>query len=169
MTPRSLTTTLCRGLLLGALLAAPAVAQRQAPVFAHLQGRWEGEGTLFGGPARFEMEWTPKHGVVVLTFSNATVDAAGAATPILGAVAIYRTTTAAPRATWEDTRGVQVTITWVATDSVLTSTWTAATESGQTEYAVQPDGTVEVTDHVMRNGELVLFGQATYRRVASRE
>lgn len=155
-------------LMLGPMATGPAVAQTQAPVFAHLQGRWEGEGTLFGGQARFEMAWAPQHGVYVLTFSNATVDTSGAVTPILGAVAIYRTTTATPRAVWEDTRGVQITITWVATDSTLVSSWTAPTESGRTEYAVLPDGSVEVTDHVMRNGELILFGQATYRRVHPR-
>jgi len=156
---------LTMAVLAGAPNASPAFAQTAPRVFAALEGTWEGEGTLFGGPARFEMRWERVHGVAVLTFANSVVDPTGKLTPVLGAVAIYRTTTATPRATWEDTRGVQISIAWTGTDSTLVSSWTAPTESGRTTYTVNPDGTVEVVDEVMQPGGLVLFGQGTYRRV----
>ncbi len=153
------------GMLIG-LLGSPAASAQAAPqVFAALEGRWEGEGTLFGGPAHFVMEWELVHGVAILTFANSVRDPAGGATPVLGAVAIYRTTTATPRATWEDTRGVQVSITWTATDTTLVSTWTAPTESGRTTYTLEADGSVTVVDEVMQPDGLVLFGQASYQRV----
>lgn len=153
------------GMMIG-LLGSPAASAQTAPqVFAALEGSWEGEGTLFGSPARFEMRWELIHAVAVLTFANSVIDPAGAVTPVLGAVAIYRTSTATPRATWEDTRGIQVSIAWTATDSTLVSAWTAPTESGRTTYTVNLDGTVEVVDEVRQPDGLVLFGQGTYRRV----
>jgi hypothetical protein len=78
-----------------------APAPTDPRVFEALEGRWEGEGTLFGRPARFEMQWERVNGVAVLTFTNGMIDESGDITPVLGAVAIYRTTVAAPRGTWE--------------------------------------------------------------------
>jgi hypothetical protein len=153
------------GLLLTVLGGDFASAQTDPRIFEALDGRWEGEGTLFDRPARFEMQWERVNGVAVLTFTNGMIDTTGVITPVLGAVAIYRTAVATPRGTWEDTRGIQVQIAWTATDSTLVSSWTAPTEEGRTTYTVTADGTIDVFDEVMRQGALAPFGQATYRRV----
>ena len=87
---------LALSMMMGSLGSSPASAQAAPQVFAALEGQWRGEGTLFGNPARFEMRWERVHGVAVLTFANSVVDAAGTVTPVLGAVAIYRTTAATP-------------------------------------------------------------------------
>jgi hypothetical protein len=153
------------GLLLTVLGGDFASAQTDPRIFEALDGRWEGEGTLFDRPARFEMQWERVNGVAVLTFTNGMIDTTGVITPVLGAVAIYRTAVATPRGTWEDTRGIQVQIAWTATDSTLVSSWTAPTEEGRTTYTVTADGTIDVLDEVMQKGTLKPFGQASYRRV----
>ena len=146
------------------LSAQSAVAQ--PGVFTLLAGDWAGEGTLFGQPARFTMSWTPvADGTHRLDFSNGLVDAAGSVSPILEAVAVYtplRDGTAT--AHWTDSRPQEITIVAELGDSVVVSDWTAATESGRTEYRVAADGTVRVRDWVRSGAELRPFGEAMYRR-----
>lgn len=146
-------------------LPAQSVEAGAAPVFTAIEGIWAGEGTLFGRPAVFDMRWERKGSLMVLTFANAMIDSVGRRTPVLDAVALYRTNRDAPRATWEDSRGVQTAITWTADDSSLVADWVASAESGRTSYTLYPDGTLRVGDEVLGPDGLRLFGRATYRRV----
>ena len=133
-------------------------------VFARLEGSWSGEGKLFGSTAAFDMRWEKNGATSVLTFANARVDSTGRRTPMLNAVALYRTSRSTPRAAWEDSRGLRLEIQWTASDSLLVSDWSAATESGRTSYRVNADGTVTVQDEVKGAEGLRPFGSATYRR-----
>jgi hypothetical protein len=144
---------------------AQAAGGGTAGVFASLEGAWSGEGTLFGRLAAFEMRWQANGDLFVLTFENAMVDSTGARTPVLQAVALYRTNRGSPRGAWEDSRGVRNEIIWTASDSTLTADWSTSQESGRTTYRLTPDGYLHVTDEVMGEQGLRPFGRATYRRV----
>lgn len=135
-----------------------------APVFNRLQGEWRGQGTLMGRSAAFTMHWQRRDGFAVLTFSNGFADSSGSVTPVLNAVAIYRTSPNSPEAVWLDSRGVRIEIHWEASDSVLVSYWTAPTESGRTTYDARSIDEVEVVDEVSSGSSWRIFGTARYRR-----
>ena len=145
--------------------SVPSAGTQVAPVFAALEGEWIGEGALMGRDAEFTMRWDVMRELATLSFTNAFKGADGTLTRVLGASAVYRTTTADPVAVWFDTRGVRVEIRWESTDSALVSTWTAPSEQGRTSYRVLGADRVEVTDEVRRDGTLEVFGTAQYRRV----
>ena len=168
-----LRSTLPLLIALAAAVAAPGAApypslgaQTTAPVFDRLAGEWQGEGTLFGRSAEFTMSWTPHGELAVLAFGNAVADSAGRLTPVLDAVAVYRTTAKAPEAVWLDSRGVRVEIAWQATDSTLVADWSAPNEAGRTTYDVVADDALEVTDEVRTEGGWRTFGTARYRRMS---
>jgi hypothetical protein len=145
---------------------AQAVDARIAPppVFERLRGEWLGEGTLLGRAARFTMRWQHGDGFAVLTFSNAFVDAAGNATPVLNAAAVYRTDGDKPEAVWLDSRGERIEIRWEATDSALVSHWTAPNERGRTTYSARSADEVEVVDEVLSGETWRTFGTARFTR-----
>ena len=155
--------------LLG-VLCTPALAQAPASavpdVLHRLAGAWVGEGTLLGGAGAFTMTWSAESaGAFRLDFTNGFVDDAGAVTPVLEAVAIYEARADGRLvARWTDSRPQEVDIVAEASDSVLVSEWTAPSETGRTEYRLLADGRARVRDWVRVEGELRLFGEATYRR-----
>lgn len=164
-------TTLSRPFSFGALALASALApsalaaQSAAPVFDRLAGEWRGEGTLMGRSAEFTMTWTPHGELATLVFSNAFPDSTGALTPVLEAVAAYRTVRETPEAVWLDSRGVRIEIAWQATDdSTLVADWSAPNESGRTSYRVVGPDAVEVTDEVLTDEGWRIFATARYRR-----
>lgn len=151
--------------LASALAPSSLTAQTAAPVFDRLAGEWQGEGTLMGRSAEFTMTWTPHGELATLAFSNAFPDSTGAVTPVLDAVAAYRTVRETPEGVWLDSRGVRIEIDWEAPDdSTLVADWSAPNESGRTTYrVVGPDG-VEVTDEVRADDGWRTFATARYRR-----
>lgn len=168
-------TTLPRPIALAAMALASALAsavapsslaaQTVAPVFDRLAGQWQGEGTLMGRSAEFAMTWTPHGELASLVFSNAFPDSTGALTPVLDAVAAYRTAAETPQAVWLDSRGVRIEIEWRATDdSTLVADWAAPKESGRTTYRVIGPDAVEVTDEVRTDDGWRTFATARYRR-----
>lgn len=149
--------------LVAALVPASIMAQT-APVFDRLAGEWQGEGTLMGRSAEFRMRWTPHGELATLVFGNAFRDSTGAVTPVLAAVAAYRTVSEAPKAVWLDSRGVRIEIDWQATDSTLVADWSAPSESGRTTYHVIGPDAVDVTDEVRTEDGWRTFATARYRR-----
>lgn len=139
-------------------------AQTTAPVFDRLAGEWQGAGTLMGRSAEFTMTWTPHGELATLAFSNAFRDSTGAVTPVLEAVAAYRTVSETPEAVWLDSRGVRIEIDWQATDSTLVADWSAPNESGRTTYRVRGPDAVDVTDEVRTDEGWRTFATARYRR-----
>lgn len=146
------------------LVPSSLTAQTTAPVFDRLAGEWQGEGTLMGRSAEFTLTWTLRGELATLVFSNAFADSTGALTPVLEAVAAYRTVQETPEAVWLDSRGVRIEIDWQATDSTLVADWSAPTESGRTTYRVVDPDAVEVTDEVRTDDGWRTFATARYRR-----
>ncbi len=151
-------------------LAGPGAVTAQstpAAVFDRLAGSWTGHGELMGRSASFAMTWrVVSPGYAVLVFANGFRDAEGRRTPVLDAVALYRTAHSMPEATWFDSRGERITIEWQADDSTLTAHWRGATEQGRTEYRITADNGLRVRDHVGTADGMRLFAQATYTRRA---
>lgn len=151
--------------LASAVAPSSLAAQTAAPVFDRLAGEWQGEGTLMGRRAAFTMAWTLHGALATLAFSNAFPDSTGALTPVLDAVAAYRTAAETPKAVWLDSRGVRIEIDWRATDdSTLVADWAASNESGRTTYRVIGPDAVEVTDEVRTDEGWRTFATARYRR-----
>ena len=150
--------------VLTAFLSAPLTGQVAPVVFDRLAGEWQGEGTLMGRNARFDMRWQRRDSFAFLSFTNTFVDSAGAVTPVLSAGAVYRVATERPEGVWLDSRGVRIEIRWSATDSMLVADWSSPDESGRTTYRVVSGDTVGVVDMVMRDGALRMFATALYRR-----
>jgi hypothetical protein len=148
-------------------VAAAAQETAWPAVVTALQGEWQGEGTLFGNPATFTMEWSAALGdrFVRLRFSNALVNEGGSS-PIISAEAFYRVAAdGGLEGHWFDTRGYVLTLSARVTDDRIVTDWAAAgVESGRTTYRMIDADTVEVIDEVSREGELQEFGRATYRR-----
>lgn len=144
--------------------ASPRLADLQSDIFQRLRGDWRGEGTLMGRAARFTMRWESGDGFAMLVFSNAFVDTAGNATPVLNAAAVYRTSAEQPEAVWLDSRGERVEIEWEASDSLLVANWTAPRERGRTTYRVLSSDELEVVDEVMSGEAWRTFGRARYTR-----
>lgn len=141
-------------------LALPSIGAfgQELSLVDRFVGRWEGHGTLFGEPGAFAMTWAPALGgaFVRLTFEN----------PAIRAEALYRTDDGIDHTgTWADSRGVLLPLTAVARDSVLETSWgSAETERGETHYRLLGPDQMEVSDYVLRNGEMSLFARARYER-----
>ena len=70
--------------IVGALPGLAEGQQAPADVFAALEGRWTGTGTLLGRLGAFEMEWeTRSGGFVRLSFSNGWVGPDGETQPVM--------------------------------------------------------------------------------------
>lgn len=155
-------------LLITAFASATAQQLGQAAeetVFAALEGDWEGSGTLMQRPASFSMRWeSTGDGFMRLTYTNAFVGDDGTVTPVLTANAVYFVRGSSAIGVWLDTRPQRLTIEALLTDSSVVSSWTAASETGRTEYVVHSADSVTVRDFVDVNGTERLFGEATYRR-----
>jgi hypothetical protein len=152
--------------LTACVLAAvsPGAAQDAAVVFDRLHGEWRGEGTLTGRTAQFTMRWHHRDGFAVLAFANAFADPTGRVTPVLNAVAVYRTAVKNPEAVWLDSRGARLQIRWETSDSALVSYWAAPGETGRTTYRVLAAHELEVVDEVRDGHAWRTFGTARYRR-----
>jgi hypothetical protein len=153
-----------RLILVGVLVFSSTLGAQRASVFDALRGDWIGEGTLMTRPARFTMTWRHEDGFAFLQFSNGFPDTVGNVTPVLRAVALYRTGAAKPEGVWLDSRGVRIELAWEASDTMLVVTWTAPTETGRTTYRMPSPGQVHVSDEVRRGTEWRTFGTAVYRR-----
>ncbi len=167
--PQALGTVLA----LSCVLACPRVGVAQeavaatpvGPVFAALEGVWEGTGQLLDRTAEFRMEWRAGPGNFVrLSFSNAWVDEHGNKTPVLQSEAIYRANGSVAQGVWIDSRPQRIRLDAIVTDSSLVTTWTADDEQGRTEYVIRSSDEVVVRDMVEVDGELRMFGEARYRR-----
>ena len=156
---------MCVLVLVAIAAARPLTGQESDPIFGRLTGEWTGEGTLMGRTAQFTMTWKHQRGFAVLEFANAFVNSDQQTTPVLNAVALYRSSPANPEAVWLDSRNQRVEIRWEALDSTLVSHWTAATEAGRTTYRVLSIDHVEVVDEVLSGDAWRIFGTAEYRRV----
>lgn len=170
MNTRFQTRFVARGFLLLALALGPAPASAQAAgeFVETILGDWEGEGTLFGQPATFQLSFRKdlNDRFLHLTFRNEYTSETG--THVLDARAYYAIRESDLAGYWFDSRGVTlpVTVTIDTDASRMTSVWgDAETEQGKTMYTLRPDGRLEVADFVLQNDAYQPFGEAVYERV----
>lgn len=130
-------------------------------------GNWDGEGSLFNQPAKFQMTWTDqwKGKFLKLEFSNKIIDSQY---PKFEVEAYYHPIDGNRyKGYWFDSRGwfVEVGSKFNTETNTLTSVWgSPETEQGKTIYQFQSDGTIAVEDYVLRNNGYELFGKATYQK-----
>jgi hypothetical protein len=163
-------TGVCRVVRVAGLLLAitvPAVAQDapETSVFDAMVGKWVGEGTLMGRPARFTADWSARDdGFYVLSFTNAFAGSDGQVTPVLSAVATYLPRGQEATGVWLDTRPQRIELSSVLSETSIVTTWVAPDERGRTEYRLEPDGSLRVLDFVETDGQMHPFGEALYTR-----
>lgn len=126
-------------------------------------GKWEGSGTLYNSDATFSMEWEQvlNGKFYRLNFTNALDNG----TFSMNAHGYYEVEADSVNGYWFDSRGVSFPLTGVIEDQVLTIQWGAADfEQGKTVYSLLTSNEIRVTDFVLRKGEYVQFGTATYQQ-----
>ena len=144
------------------LVALSSSAQNQIIPESFL-GEWSGEGTLMGQPANFEMKWESvlDQQFIRLTFQNSIPDQFS----FSGHAYYHIESDSTATGTWFDTRGYIFPIDAILSQNSIISSWgTAEIEQGRTDYIVQSDGTIRVTDYVLKDNVFQKFGEAIYRR-----
>jgi hypothetical protein len=166
--PRGVTALAAATLLSFAIVpsATAQSAEARAPVFSELLGAWTGNGELMGRPARFEMCWDEILGgaFIRLRFANHFV---GASTDqrAIESMGFYPAGAEGGKGTWVDSRGVVFALAVQPRGSrALSVTWTGERESGRTQYELQSDSALAVTDEVLTAGEYRVFARSTLRR-----
>ncbi len=148
------------------LIGVSYCAQSQADKFwSQLEGKWNGEGNLFGAPAAFQMSWKKvlNDRFVQLDFKNSfnRNDRSYEMT----ARGMYQAVQDSVSGTWFDSRGQMLPLKGKVEDDSLVVFWgDVTTERGKTVYTLQAADSVVVQDYVMKDGSYQLFGEATYSR-----
>ena len=147
------------------LLSPVQVLSQDVPEIVDLlAGSWEGEGELLGRPGDFSMTWDAREGGFLrLSFRNGWTADDGTVTPVLAAEAVYHLRGDSGLGVWMDSRPQQLTLQAELTDSSMVVLWTAAAETGRTEYVVRGD-MAHVIDVVFVDGVERPFAEASYRR-----
>ena len=128
--------------------------------FSLAHGRWEGDGELFGRPAKFTMRWESVFdgAFTKMEFSNQII---GFEKPFL-ATAYYQATSKS--GIWVDSRGVTQNLTLTLNDKTLTVIWVSPEEKGKTTYSMLADGKMQVHDFVLKGDDWHSFGTALYSK-----
>lgn len=134
-------------------------SQRPA-ILGHVVGTWEGEGELFGRPARFAMRWALELDGRFLGLSYTIRGDVR-----MRALAHYRVAEGDTlRGVWVDSRGEILDLEAVASDSTLETVWRSPTEEGRTVYRRIAADSLEVRDFVRAGSGWRPFGVARYGR-----
>lgn len=140
-----------------------ATAQQSAD---NLIGTWTGSGKLFGQDATFSMKWEKALGgkFIRLNFQNNFTQNGRKST--MDAEAMYKPLSDSSfEGTWFDSRGVVFPLKANFSNNTLTTEWgNEATEKGKTVYLIKSNSEIEVTDFVLRNGQLQQFGKTLYKK-----
>lgn len=125
-------------------------------------GEWVGTGILMGQQAEFEMKWESvlDRQFLKLSFQNKISDQF----TFKGNAYYQFLTDSTFSGQWFDNRGYMFPLQGSYKDDVIISHWgLPAIEEGRTEYRYGSDGTIQVTDFVLRDGSYQKFGEATYQ------
>lgn len=140
-----------------------AVAQTSLNPFI---GKWEGSGTLFNNPAKFELEFSLELNNKFLHVKFHNAYAIQGKDYSMDARAYYAIAKDSLSGQWFDSRGVQLPVNAVLDGTTLTSLWgNTETEEGKTVYTLKDNDELFITDFVKRKGVFTQFGEATYKRV----
>ena len=143
-------------------------ASGQSAFFEKLIGSWEGRGQLLGNRASFQMAWE-----MVLDGQFARLDFKNesfqpdSSSMVFKAIGLYNISSDSITGTWSDSRGVTLNLSGSIDGNTLRIDWhKEGFEEGYTLYRLTGQHQMEVKDFVKRNGAMVQFGQALYRRVS---
>lgn len=134
-------------------------AWAQTDFFSKAEGRWVGEGQLFGHEAQFIMQWT-----YVLDSTFARLDFTN---QIKGAKVQFTAVGYYPLkgqddGSWMDNRGVSQSLTLTFDGDEMTVIWVSSAEKGKTAYTFDGQDIMSVEDYVFKNNEWKSFGSAQY-------
>lgn len=127
---------------------------------------WKGSGELMGNTASFQMDWKSvlDGKFYELSFQNQRDESKDF---IFKAKGFYQ-----PKengtfmGTWFDSRGYSFPLEGSFTENELTVVWgKPELEEGKTVYSIKSDGSVSVMDYILKDGKLVLFGDALYEKL----
>lgn len=151
------------------LSATLATAQDSAPSLEWFHGNWRGEGILLGRPAQVSLTVGPT------LLGRATALSYSADIAALGDQPGFKfegrgTYRLLPDGrvigNWSDSQGNFHPLAGRVEGQAMSVTWgEPRTEVGHSRYALEPDGTLRVTDSEENRGEMRVFATATYRRV----
>ena len=136
------------------------------------EGHWQGEGTLMGSEATFDMSWQREMAgqFLKLTFQNKRTPKDGESI-VFNATAMYRPMDNIWEGTWFDSRGVSFSVRGTVEVNKLTVEWgNPDIEQGKTVYILKEDkNSMKVTDYILQNGNYTKFGEAEYKKVVQNE
>lgn len=148
-------------------ISNPVVAQKKERSIEWLLGEWEGEGTLFGNPARFNMKWEYilDSTFIQLTFQNQIISE-NQRIPAFKAIGVYQPGEDNKfNGRWFDSRGVQQSLDATFESPTLTTQWSnPSVEKGKTIYKIIGKRNIEVKDYVWKGNQWAEFGIATYTK-----
>ena len=147
-----------------ALVATGAAAQQPAGI-DWLHGRWSGTGTVQGAPSEAMLEVAPVLGDRFVELRYRFVTAGQQRFEFEGR-GFYQAQDGAWRGQWFDSTGATRPLDGTVTGSTLTTQWgNPATEQGRTTYRLEAQGTLQVTDEVLRrNGQWQVFASHNMTR-----
>lgn len=153
------------------VLGSPAamLAQDSAPSLGWMHGAWIGKGTLFGRPSSVTLSVEPalEASATTLVHTARVEPEGGRPANRFEGRAIYRLDPKGRVAgRWTDSAGNAHPVGGQVAASAMTTVWgEPATEIGRSTYRLEPDGSLAVTDAVLRpDGSWSVFARATYRR-----
>ncbi|UJH68630.1 hypothetical protein [Allomuricauda sp. SCSIO 65647] len=124
---------------------------------------WEGTGELLGSEATFRMEWEQilDGKFYQLSFQNQREESKEF---IFKAIGVYKKNEDnLISGTWFDSRGFSFPLKGeVSSDKLIIFWGSPELEEGKTIYTIKNDSTISVEDYILKDGELIKFGNANY-------
>ncbi|MEM8510204.1 MAG: hypothetical protein AAF717_20390 [Bacteroidota bacterium] len=125
--------------------------------------KWKGEGLLLGSKASFMMDWNSilDGKFYQLKFQN---QREASRESIFKAIGVYKKNEDNQvSGTWFDSRGFSFPLKGeVSSDKLIIFWGSPEIEEGKTIYTMQNDATLFVEDYILKDGELIQFGNAAY-------
>ena len=152
-------------LLFVLLIVGGTQAQPSQDFTKTILGVWNGNGSLFGQEATFNMKWENELNdkFIKLSFENRFSDKSGVER-VMKASAYYNLKE--NRGYWFDTRGMMLPLKLEIKEYSMTVIWgNETTETGKTIYSIVDEEHLSVQDFVFKDNSYLLFGEATYERL----
>lgn len=147
------------------LTAAPALAETPA-IFSALKGEWTAKGNAFSPDARARMVWSEALGGKFHRLDyRIDMEAGGEAQRFEGVGHYQLAEGNRLDAYWADSTGDLHPITAEISDAAIVAHWgKAGAKQGRTEYRLNEDGSVLVTDWLLTAEGWKQFNQATFKK-----
>ncbi len=140
---------------------SPTSAQSSPACVAGLIGTWEGPGRVAGRDVRMRQNWSRSLQNAFVELSMLHLSPADSTHTLFSGRGFYRSTRSdSIGGTWLDSRGLTFQLSGTCRDRTLHVEWIGSAERGDTQYSLQPDGSLAVVDRVMQGTNLREFGRS---------